>query len=156
MSVSTDAELSYGVLFDEDYEFPWDSDKYDFDIDEWWMDAKGFKPKTPCPFTDEGQYREGITKESEEIDAWFAERREWRNKNPAPVILVNYCSGDYPMYIVAVRSTTANRGFPAQIDQEYMDSVTDDDKRNLREFLEFAGIEDGASEPSWWLSSYWG
>jgi len=40
MGVSTDAQISFGVMFPEGYEFPWEKDEYDWDINTWWKILK--------------------------------------------------------------------------------------------------------------------
>lgn len=44
MGVSTDGQLSYGVVIKEDYELPWENTLHNGDIDDWWLDVRGFKP----------------------------------------------------------------------------------------------------------------
>ena len=38
MGVSTDGQISFGILLDEGVETPWDDEKYAFDIEKWWVD----------------------------------------------------------------------------------------------------------------------
>ena len=59
MVQSTDGQLSYGVVFDEDFEFPWDAEKWEGDIEEWWRDVKGFSNPMYYPFDQEGDYEPG-------------------------------------------------------------------------------------------------
>jgi hypothetical protein len=40
MGVSTDGLLFLGVLFDEDDEFPWHSDEFDYDWEDWLRKAR--------------------------------------------------------------------------------------------------------------------
>jgi hypothetical protein len=72
-----------------------------------------------------------------------------------PVDLVQHCSYEYPMYILAVRGTeiTARRGYPNEIDPLtlYVDS---DKVETLRKFCEEYNIE--WEEPKWYLCSMWG
>ena len=38
MSVSTDGQISFGILLDKNVELPWDDEKYRYDIEHWWVD----------------------------------------------------------------------------------------------------------------------
>lgn len=153
MGRSTDGQLSYGCVFEEGFEFPWDDEKYDGDIDEWWRDVNGFVNPVDCPYDEEGNYKPGINGDSPEIDEYYDARREWLNKNPIPIEVVNYCSGDYPMYLLASKSVKASRGGPTMLDQDFMqDAVAAHDQ--LTDFLTTYNIDYDPSQVGWWLSSY--
>ncbi len=165
MSVSTNAEISFGILFDEDHEFPWDDEKYDTDMAEWWRDINGYKPPFEL-FDERGEYAAGIplTKDQygrkeapkEMVSAYFDHRHEWEKAHPLPVELVNVCSGGYPTYILAIEGsvTTAYRGSPKEISAAML-VASDEAAGVLISFCKKYGIE-GGDGPKWWLSSYWG
>ena len=44
MGMSTDGEIHYGIKFDEDFVFPWNTDEFEYDIEEWWQEVGGFQP----------------------------------------------------------------------------------------------------------------
>src|SRR5437868_783086 len=94
MSVSTDGQIGYGVIFEDGCEFPWG----DSDPEQWWRNECGFK-------------------------------------SSFPVELVNYCSGDYPMYMLAVPSSilSNSRGYPEEFDPIKL-VVTDKEKAPLIDF----------------------
>lgn len=112
MGVSTDGQICYGILFDEDYEFPWASTRHE-DEEEWWREVTGFNPSFR-PFTKEGDFTNGVTREDPRIDVFFDEQRAWDQEHPLPVKLVNVCSDSAPQYILATPSSckTASRGYP--------------------------------------------
>ncbi len=109
MGVSTDGQLSFGVVFDECFEFPWDSEEFDGDYDEWWQSVNGYENPNPCPYGDDGGYKPGMNRESPEVKAYHAHSIAWRKENPFPVEIVNYCSGDCPMYLLAVKHVECSR-----------------------------------------------
>jgi hypothetical protein len=154
MGTSTNGQLSFGVAFDEDFEFPWSDEKYEGDIEEWWRDVRGFVNPIECPFDDRGDYKPGINTDSPVISEYFAKQREWETANPIPVELVNYCSGDYPMWIIAAKHMENCRGTPQKVTMEFIRD-TDEAFQRLSEFLDKYGIE-SENEPDWWLTSYWG
>ncbi len=152
-------------MFDEGFEFPWDADEFDGDIEEWWKHVNGYDNPHYCPFTEAGEYKDdapvtvdqfgqkSVKHDDPRVSAYYEYRRKWMSSNPVPIEVVNYCSGDCPMYVLAVKHIECSRGYPQEIDPALLE-VTDDDKQRLRDFLERFDIE--ADEPKWWLTSYWG
>ena len=134
MSISTDAYLSYGIMFPEGYVFPWDSyceddyegyEGYEGDMEAWWRDHRSYTAEV-CPVTP-----------------------------------VNYCSGNYEMLILAVPSSVRNgwRGHPTEI--ELAELIIDPkEEKDLIDFCEkYCKLEYNCEiphfEPKWYLSSYW-
>lgn len=158
MGVSTDGQICYGILFEDGYEFPWDEDG---DIEDWWNDIHGMKDWKPTVeiYNSEGNYLNGIKPSKEAIDAYYDERRAFKESlsiPPLPVEMVNVCSGDYPTYILAVPSSSksASRGYPQEFDPQLL-KVSEDELQALLGFCDKYELEyDG--EPKWYLSSYWG
>lgn len=52
MSTSTDGQICFGVVFEEDYEFPWDDEN---NFEKWWQTVNGFKPSFEI-YDDKGEY----------------------------------------------------------------------------------------------------
>lgn len=148
MSVSTDGKISYGVAFEEGFEFPWG----DRDIDDWWYEASGFKA-TFEPWDAEGERAPGYT--DERVSAYFKEKREWLQAHPLPVTTVNYCHSDYPMYILAAAGSarTASRG-----SVEHVLPLPAVDFAMETAFLQFCADYQIVlpMTPTWLLSAYWG
>jgi hypothetical protein len=154
MGVSTNGEIFYGVVFEEDYEFPWDKE-HDGDIDAWWLyGVHGFKHSFEL-YDAMGNCLNGREPSSEESGRYFDESRAFVEAHPLPVELVNYCSGDYPMYALAVPGTviTARRGYPAEFDPATL-TVKMEQVDALREFCADHEIE-FPKEPAWLLTSCW-
>jgi hypothetical protein len=142
MTTSTDGQICFGVLFEEGYEFPWDEDPWNGNSEAWWRDVNGYKPPFEM-YNADGDYLGGVRPSQEKIDAYYAHRREWNKAHaPLPVEEVNVCSGDYPIYILAVPGTvkTAGRGYPVEI------GVTDLAVK----------IDAADAFATWYLSSFWG
>jgi hypothetical protein len=144
MSTSTDGQLCYGLTFEEDYEFPWDG----MDLDEWWRDIEGCPVESP--YAEGGDYKPGIT-----INDYFEQRRRWDDDNPLPIELVNCCSGDCPIWILAIPASVmfCRRGYPLAFDRVDL-TVTYEDVQKLLGFCKRFDIE--VTELKWLLSSYWG
>lgn len=155
MGTSTNGQICHGVAFEEDFEFPWDAE-HDGDIDSWWLyGVHGFKHSFEI-YDANGNHLNGKQPSAEDISRYFKESREFVDANPLPVTLVNYCSGDYPMYAIAVPRTVINafRGDPTEFDPAAL-TVTDAERDALLSFCADHGIE-VPSEPKWLLTSYWG
>lgn len=153
MGLSTDGQLCYGVKFDEDFEFPWG----DGDVDDWWLEVNGYAPSKPL-YNSDGEYINGVRPSDAMVKEYFAEREAFREKiGKLPFELVNYCSGDYPSYILGIPSTskTANRGYPIILHEENF-RVNGDDREALLAFCDKYDIKYSPEDIGWWLSSYMG
>lgn len=171
MTTATDGEICYGVLFPDEWKMPWnDDDKYDGDINEWWIDHSGFVPSF-APFDDRGYYVPGVTPEDPRIDTWLGERAQWLEAHPLPPIeLVNVCSGEVPRWIVAAERPryTAHRGYPVVIDVVDLYSTLDQQTAiklfiathilaycNASQIQYLESDPDYAKGPQWYLGSCW-
>lgn len=165
MGQSTNGEISYGIMFEEGHEFPWDADEFEGEIESWWRHIKGYK--RPFDIYDAaGEYLPEMLKhvtknaygqnvlDKEIAEKYYGHRIEWEKANPLPVELVNACSCDYPQWILAVPGTnqTAYRGYPKEIQPLIYETA------KLQAVLDFCKEFDicGGDGPKWWLSSYWG
>lgn len=153
MSVSTDGQICFGVLLEEGAELPWNDESYDGDIENWWLAINGFKSSVEI-YDEKGEYIGGKRPDDATITKYFDEKHDFLKKHPV-LELVNYCSGDYPMYILAVPRTvlSASRGYPHEFNPSLL-YVTDNERNSLVAFCKEHGLEVG--EPRWYLSSYWG
>jgi hypothetical protein len=154
MGQSTNGQICYGIKFEEgdEIEFPWNlADGSDDDVEDWWLfSVKDFKYSKEC-YGDSGRLP-GIT--DADVDLHYKERRDFLVAHPVPVELVNYCSADCPMYILAYPASVviANRGYPLELSQ--LPDVPHA-REALLDFCSNHGIK-RPTEPKWWLSSYWG
>lgn len=178
MGVSTDGQLCFGVMFDEGFEFPWGYDgdgEFEGDIEEWWKSVKGFAHPMESPWDEAGNRKPGYRDDDPRIDEYFRVKRKWLEENPVPVALVNYCSGDCPMWILSLDderlNMTARRGYPLVVNVLDLQRAVEETQadRVLRQFMQMYGIgkggltdsstrfnEDGeVLVPKWWLSSCW-
>ncbi len=148
MAPSTNGQLCFGILLEEETELPWDDDKYDHCVTEWWRDTNGFPEYKEESFED-GEWR------GEDFDEWLKRRRAFDATCPCPVELVNCCSDSYEMWIVAVPRTckSACRGYPEEFDPAEL-TVTPEEAATLVAFCETHKIE-YQGNPQWLLSSYW-
>lgn len=153
MSVSTDGQICYGVLLDDSAEYPWA--EYD-DFEEWWYVASGFVPSF-YPYDEDGKELPQATDEL--IEDYWEERRNWSKEHRCPVELVNYCSADYPMYMLAVSDSVveAHRGNPVRLDPDVLldEERVGDWGALLSSFCRKYSVP-YSLPPQWYLSSYWG
>lgn len=138
MSTSTNGQLAYGLIFEDGYEFPWNHESFDGDLDDWWRKEQGFDESRGYP-----------------ADNWLDYQKQFDKEHPRPVEEVNYCSGEYPMYMLAVPSSilTAYRGSPVRI--EALPEVSATAVSALLAFCEKYELKP-EGESGWYLSSYWG
>jgi len=154
MGVSTNGQICFGIYFEEDAELPWDESGDS--LDEWWIEESGWVWEGDNPYTSQGEYTPGFCDGDPRIDTYYNSRTEWKKSHPCPIVDVNYQSGDYPAYILAVPSTikTANRGYPKVFSPGDL-IVSLDEEKALLDFCNKYGLEYD-TPPSWYLSSYWG
>lgn len=152
MGQSTDAILCYGVEFEEGYEFPWDQGDWKGDFERWWAEGvRGFKFSKQV--YGESDRLPGVT--DADVSNYWGEYYAFLKANPLPVELVHHCSGDYPMYILAVTGTvtTASRGYPKVIERTPRTGA--EKAEDFHQFCNEHGIE--LDKPlQWLLCSYWG
>lgn len=156
MGQSTDGQICYGILFEEDYEFPWDLEPYNGDYDEWWTyGIQGFKHSFEL-FDENGEWLNGIEPSEDIKDSYYKEEWDFKKSHPKlPITLWNVCSADYPQYIMSVgKGLSASRGYPEELNlSEFI--VTEEQTKQLIDFCNEYGIEI-KNKPNWYLSSYWG
>jgi hypothetical protein len=147
---SATANLSYGFIFEEGFEFPWTDDE-DSDIEEWWMDVNGYVNPVECPYDDKGEYKEGFTRKDQ--DVWWDNRREWLRTNPVPVKEVNYGWAEDSYIILAVKELRSSSDCdPAALNPNLLFLSVEDDRLRLAKFVRKFKIET-TGEPRWWLSA---
>jgi hypothetical protein len=156
MGTSTNGQICFGILFEEDFEFPWTSDEDgEGDIHDWWIyQIHGFKHDIEL-FDEAGNHIDGKEPSKEDLEKYYGPKRAFEVAHPLPIELVNYCSGDSAMYILAVPSSTmtARRGYPEEFQPERL-TVTQQEIVVLLDFCRQHYIE-MPSEPKWYLSSLW-
>lgn len=142
MGVSTNGILVFGIDFSEEF-LPFEDESLGEDFETLLANDAGIE-------VPEGEYSEERGKEYSRY--W---ERCSENAKKSEIELITHCSGDYPMYILAVRGTEYNawRGDPTEIDLDKL-TVTDEQIGALKSFCELHGLV--YSQPRWLLCSYWG
>lgn len=130
MSVSTDAQLYYGIQLTEEIELPWEA----YEFDDWYLSEIM-----------------GLDVENME----YEDKKEAYDKCLIDCIV--HCHENSPMYALCVKGTDllAYRGYPTEVDiAELSKHVTQDAVAELKRIADMVDPEHG--EPAWWISSYWG
>ena len=129
MGQSTDAILCYGVQLGEDDEPLAFMEGFD-ELDDLLL-KEGNQPR----WGDEGH-------DFQSQWAWLATQ---------PVEMVHHCSGNYTMYIIALRGTvtTASRGYPEEVATYEPDHVA------VQHFMQWLLDHNIDGEPKWLLCSMW-
>jgi hypothetical protein len=158
MGVSTNGQLCFGLVFEKGFCFPWDVDvdgDDSGDIEQWWRKVNGYKPPFEL-YTDDGNgYVGGVKPSEKKINEYYDTQNKWDREHPMPVMEVNYCSGDCPMYILAVPESFKNnrRGYPEKFDPKDL-TVSQEGIDKLLKFCKDYDIE-YEGEPGWYLTSLW-
>ena len=151
MGQSTDGQICYGIPFEEDFEFPWDAEPHEGSFEDWWFQhINGYESW-------EDASKRGESK------GYFTHRKEFEKLHPCHIDTVNYYSGDYPMWILAVPSSckSNSRGYPNEFVPEEL-KVTDKERQKLINFCQqYVLTVENADEfpemdPKWYLTSYLG
>lgn len=98
----------------------------------------------------------GFTETDWQVDGYFAREREAKAR--LGVTFDTYCSGDYPMYLLATHVTTVYRGDTEHIDPADMlrRPAAEGWDAKLTAAVTALGITPVQAEPQWLLCSYWG
>ena len=157
MGQSTDAQICYGVSLDEDFEAPWYKEKYDYDIELWWIyKIKGYIDPVQI-YNEAGNYINELPPSKEDEDKFYESRKRFLKDNPVPIDAVYHCSNEYQMWILAIPGTviSANRGCPTEFHPLQL-AFTIKDYKKLMDFCKLIGVEATDENTGWWLSSWWG
>lgn len=156
MSVSTNAQICFGCLLEDEVELPWDADEFEGDIEHWWRKINGYEPPFEA-FTPDGMYAPGFSTGDPRVGEYFDHGHAWDKEHPLPVEFVNCCSADCPQWIVTCPGgvRTARRGDPTQFVPADL-TIPADAQETIFGFLRTYGIEHDQEKIGWWLSSYWG
>ena len=148
------AHLSYGVHFEEDFEFPWDDGlKYE-DIDDWWRDVNGYVSPFEYPYDSYGEYKPGFSRDSKAVDDYHTHRYEWMKANPMPVDVIEVGSDDSCSHILTTAGMWGDWETVETVDPVQM-RLMNGERQRLLDFMEKYGIETD-DEPRWLLSAYSG
>lgn len=145
MTTSTEGILCYGYIL-PDEGLPWQTDDYEDDFEEWY-----YSEVVPFNFSIDWDSADSILRKQ-----YFDKKWEFKQANPAPFKLVNYCSWDYPMFILAVVREEATKGNPTIINPVELLEYSEKDIQELKEFAVKYNLIDETDKPQWWLCSYWG
>lgn len=160
MGQSTDAILCFGVDFGDEHEFPWETEEEYFE--DWFYNLHGLSTDALWAeyhawAEEQGgaswrEYEQVCPSWKDALNDLYEQRKEALKS--CPIEFVRHCSGDYPMWIVAVKGTvrTAYRGRPIEIS---IDSLTDCAEMEIR--AEAFCAEHGIpfEDPQWLLASDW-
>ena len=106
MTTSTEGILCYGFIINEGVDLPWNTENYNGNFDSWYYtEVVPFKK----PFEMNSDTPPPLRK------LYFNLYYNFKQENPVPFKLVNYCSWDYPMFILAVVKEEATKGNPTII-----------------------------------------
>lgn len=155
MGVSTDGILVYGYNLGGD-EGGWEVAEAG-EYGEWeptWLDEED--PDTVGDAERVLLASVGFTEDDWRVDGYFDRKKEAEGR--LGVELESYCSGDYPMYLLAAHKIVVKRGYVKTVDFAELDRlrVEQDWDGKLQQALAALGVTPKQTEPAWLLASYWG
>lgn len=143
MRTSTDAILFYGFEYHNSEDrlyLPEFEELYEHDIEKMYAAKMGIvEPK--CDYT----------KELDHLYSAYWERKRELFKATG-LVYGHHCHSEYPAYYIAIKQTSASRGYPQIVLPDLINKEVDETK--LKEFCEVVGIP--YQQPKWTLCSYWG
>ena len=149
MGQSTDGILFFGWILEEGAELPWE----EYCEEEWWQKTKGYKPPYELYNADGSDYLPGVTQDM--VPKYYEDQRNWMKENPMPFETVNYCSGEYPMWGIAIVESvnTAHRGYPVGINLNELKDLEETFADKVKKIQDLLDLD---TMPKWHLVSYWG
>lgn len=155
MGMSVTATLAFGFSFEEGFEFPWSNSAEDAVsvMEEWWRKVNGFVNPVWNPYTEEGNYKPGVSRDDPRINEYFNYERKWDDAHPVPAMLVESGSESCARYILAVPKSDIWTSWDGPLKVERLPEIDLQAQIALVEFCKKYEIEtDG--EPAWWLCAY--
>jgi hypothetical protein len=151
MGISSDGQICYGVLLEEESEdFPWGNREFE----KWYYcDILKFKHSFEA-YDKEGNQLVEMT--DKKISAYWKEYYDFQKKNTLPLTLTYYCSYDYPLFILAIQETVIRcaRGDAIELALPF-DAKPEWDKLLTNFILDYS-IPTIDGKCSWWLTSLYG
>ncbi len=156
MSTSTDAILAYG--YDLGGEEEWRVEQLDEDgaLQLDWFDPEAEDADFIETATDRLLAGAGFTETDWHAPGYFDRKAEAETR--VGVEFDTYCSGDYPLYVIAAKRVTVARGYIENLDLAALarDVIELRWDEKLAAALQVLGITPKQSKPGWLLCSYWG
>lgn len=84
MSVSTDGQICYGILLDEDAELPWKTEGYGYGIENWWIyGVHEFKHSVEL-YDNEGNHLNGVKPTGGTVRRLLSGKAKFLEGSPTP------------------------------------------------------------------------
>ncbi len=155
MTISSDGQICFGVQLREDEQMPWDQNKFDCEIEEWWFRGVNTFTSSFEMYDEVGDLiKKNPDWTQDEYDTYWKEWMIHRKNNPMPVAIVMHCSYENPLYIVAVKGTFqyAPRGYPQHFETQ---PITEAEHMTLSKFITEHDLPT-EGDHDWWLTSLYG
>ena len=154
MSTSTDGILVYGYNLGGD-DSGWEVTEADEDgeFEPEWADEDG---DLITGAEEKLLAAAGFTETDYRADGYYDRKRDAEAR--VGVEMESYCSGDYPMWLLAAHKVVVSRGDVKEIDFAALEAqrVAEDWDAKLQAALAVLGITPKQDAPKWLLASYWG
>lgn len=144
------ATIFYGIIFEENFVFPW-TEKYKADVEEWWVrEVCQFKPSNEI-YDAEGNFIHGVQPSQKVIDAYYAELHAVKKSHPRPVEVLNFGDDYHSLQAIVIPglTVTSSWGYPTPLDVNVLQE-TQEMADCIRDFCDSFGIEMHVG-PKWML-----
>lgn len=166
MGQSTDAEIAFGVDFGDDHPLLGeDEDEGSEDLGDYLAARTGLiDPDSEIPEEINYGSLDDFARWKDENPEWTKRTRVYRQKvleleDEAPIEIIAHSSGEYPMYIVAIKGThlVASRGYPKEFEPTalWVDAASISAAQKFCEEYEINTEDHHFEDPKWLLFSMW-
>ena len=116
MGISSDGQICYGIEFEDEYEFPWEDEEWNQDIEKWWcFGICGYKPLFKI-YDENGEHIDKNIS-PKKINEYYEQYNNFKKINPMNVDIIQHCTYENSIYIIAVPNTYQynSRGYAKEI-----------------------------------------
>lgn len=163
MGMDADADISFGVAFDEGQDFPWTENG---DIEDWWRKINGFVPlyeydwvrdPTPATYNHIAVFKDGRALTDEELKAHYQHKKDWDEAHPMPVMERSFGSDARSCTLLVVPSSHIHGSWdsPTKFDPSKL-LVSLKDLEAFRQFMKTYMPDAPTDNYGWMLTAYFG
>lgn len=156
MGYNVDATLCFGVFCGKQDGLPWGGEGNEYDIELWWRAVNGYQPALE-PYTADGGYAPGWSRDDPRLDEYFQHREDWMAKHPLPVEEVRggtWGETDIILVVPGIDRVSGDWCKPESVELSSLD-VPSEAAETLIDFCRKYDVPI-QGKPGWWLVAFYG